>query len=425
MIGGHAMAKFLALRRTSRAQTLGLAAASVEDRRTRLLEPLPEEHSAVLRGVGLKQLRPEDWSPEAEDSFEQLGTVGAYVVDAVDPDKGQRAREALESDYLIVPNIPLSLPTPRLNQVRLKARPRSDPWPDDSGIAVARTNGATGQGVLVGVLDTGCDADHVEFAGKRVEFRYVPFNPAPERLRAVRGFDVDGHGTHVCGIIAGRNVGVAPGAELMVASVIESETIRTSLERIVAALDWMLSHFRQPEHVGKPTIINMSLGFRPDWISPPDVQAVVAGIRLLIETLVNDFDVLPVIAIGNDGAGFVRAPAYFPDVLSVGAVGFDGVPADFSGGGPAPVPFNTVEPDVAGYGVGVASSLERDVDRRSRYARLSGTSMATPYVAGIAALLASANPGLHGMALRQRIITNALALPAPPDRVGSGLARFA
>jgi subtilisin family serine protease len=55
---------------------------------------------------------------------------------------------------------------------------------------------------------------------------------------------------------------------------------------------------------------------------------------------------------------------------------------------------------------------------------MSGTSMATPYVTGIAALMASADPNLHGHALRQRLIADALTLDEPPNRVGAGLARF-
>lgn len=418
------MSKFIALRRNSRAQTMGLMAAAAVDRRISLAADAPGEHAAALRDLGLKQLKPEDWAPEATDTFERLGTVGAYVIDAADAEKSNRARETLEDDYVIVPNIQLALPSPRLNEIRLKSRPRGAPWPDQSGIAAAHANGATGKNVLVGVLDTGCDADHAEFSRKRIDFRYVPFNPAPERMRAVRGFDVDGHGTHVCGIIGGRNTGVAPDAELMVASVIESETVRTSLERIVTALDWMLAQFSKEENADKTPIINMSLGFRPEWISPPDFQAVIAGVRLLIETLTRDFEVLLVIAIGNDGPGVVRAPGYFFDVLSVGAVDDDLEPAGFSGGGEAPAPFTGVKPDVVGYGVDIASSIERDVDRRSQYARMSGTSMAAPYVTGIAALLAAANPGLQGSALRQRLLDDALPLTGTPDRVGRGLARF-
>ena len=77
-----------------------------------------------------------------------------------------------------------------------------------------------------------------------------------------------------------------------------------------------------------------------------------------------------------------------------------------------------------GYEVNVLSSLERDVDRHSLYARKSGTSIATPYVTGIAALVASADPDLQRRALGRRLIDDALALDELENRVGAGLARF-
>jgi subtilisin family serine protease len=64
------------------------------------------------------------------------------------------------------------------------------------------------------------------------------------------------------------------------------------------------------------------------------------------------------------------------------------------------------------------------MNNRSRYVRMSGTSMATPYVTGIAALYAAADPTLQGEALRSRIVADALSLNWPADRVGAGLARY-
>jgi subtilisin family serine protease len=419
------MPEFIALRKTPRLKPeVRLEEMSVPTKRSVLAKDAPlSKRVDTLKDLGLRQIMPEERAPEIKHGFQRLGYVGAYVVNAPSEKKSDQAKQVLEPDYHIMPNIQLSLPLPTRLGERLARERRRSYWPAESGIGTAHRNGITGSGVLVGVLDTGCDADHYELAKKRIEFRYVPMDPAPDDMRAVRGFDVEGHGTHVCDIIAGRNVGVAPGVDLMVASVIESETLKTSLERIVIALDWMLSNFQTEENLNKPMIISMSLGFQPQWISAPDLQTVMDGIQLLLKTLVNDFDVLPVIAIGNDGPGNMRAPAYFPEALAVGAVDFKLHPAPFSGGGISPVTGNK-EPDIAGYGVEVFSSLERDADNKSWYARMSGTSMATPYVTGIAALLASANPGLQGNALRQRLINQALPLGAPLERVGAGLARF-
>jgi subtilisin family serine protease len=405
-----------------RAAALGLGSAATPVKRSEIVRDAEQsQRAAALRAIGLPEIDPRH-RDRAGYGFERLGNIGVYVVTAVDQTQAQVARALLEPEYHIMPNIALSLPASSLATRRLVRRPSGFAWPEVSGVAAARRAGLTGKGVLVGVLDTGVDADHAEFARKRIEFRYVPLDPAPDGMRAVRGFDVHGHGTHVCGIIGGRTVGVAPGAELMVAAVIESETVRTSLERIVIALDWMLSQFRLEEHRDKPMIVSMSLGFREDWISAPAFHTVTEGMRLLLATLVHDFDVLPVVAIGNDGPGQVRAPGYFTEALAVGAVDFEGGIWPYSGSGLSPD--GVAKPDLMGYGVDVVSSLERDIGRRSIYAPMSGTSMAAPYVTGIAALLAEAHPGLQGEALRERLIRDALSLEAPPERAGAGLARY-
>jgi subtilisin family serine protease len=418
------MGKFIALRKTPRSQTLGLAALSFPDRRSHIAKSaLVSEHSEVLESIGLTPARLSHPNDNPVNCFERLGYLGAYVIETRSEDASEKAREQLASDFYIVPDVQLSLPRAALARKYLR-RPRKRPyWPKESGVNLAHHDGIAGQGVLVGVLDTGCDADHVELRSKRIEFRYVPLSPLYSPLRATRGFDVDGHGTHVSGIIAGRNVGVAPDVELMVASVIESETMKTSLERIVVALDWMLSQFQRDDNLAKPMIINMSLGFRPESMAKSELEPIVNGMKLILSTLAEDFDVLPVVAIGNDGPGTMRAPGYFPETLSVGAVDFDLQPAHFSGGGVSPITGQT-EPDIAGFGVGILSSLERDIDKHNVYARMSGTSMAAPYVTGIAALLASADPSMHGEAIRQRLIDDAMPLSAPPTRVGAGLARY-
>lgn len=397
---------------------------SYEDKRHRIMQEVPETTRAdALQQIGLQRVRPEEWALEEESKFQQLGYAGAYVVETPDEGKAQQAREMLEPEYHIMPDIDMGLPWAMQARVYERRPLRESYWPEGSGVAQAHEQGITGEGVLVGILDTGCDADHLELRDKEIDFCYVPLNPIPEAVRSVRGFDADGHGTHVTSIVAGKNVGVAPGAELMVASVIESETIRTSLERVIVAMDWMLSQFQLEENAEKPAVLNLSLGFRQEWIEVTQLRAVLDGMRLLVSTLVVDFDVLPVVAIGNDGPGTVRAPGYFPECLSVGAVDFDLEPAWFSSSGLSPLT-GEPEPDIAGYGVRVLAALERDTRRRSLYAEKSGTSMATPYVTGIAALIASANPGLRGGRLRQHLLDNALRLEGVGDRAGAGLARF-
>jgi subtilisin family serine protease len=418
------MSKFIALRRRPRTAEFGLEDLSFEHRRQRILQEAPSSvRAGQLESIGLKQVEGERRARKQEDTDQRLGYAGAYVVETPDEGKARRAREVLEPEYHIMPDIDMGLPWAHQEKVYERRPPRQEYWPEESGVTKAHEEGVTGKGVLVGILDTGCDADHLELRDKEIDFCYVPLQPAPEAMRLVRGFDTNGHGTHVTSIVAGKNVGVAPDVDLMVASVIESETVKTSLERVVVALDWMLSQFQLDHNADKPTIINLSLGFRQDWIEATQLESVLEGMRLLLSTLVVDFDVLPVVAIGNDGPGIVLAPGYFPECLSVGAVDHDLEPAWFSSSGLSPLTGEPV-PNIAGYGVNVLAALERNIHRRSLYAEKSGTSMAAPYVTGIAALIASANPELQGDGLRQHLVEHALRLPRAGNRVGAGLARF-
>jgi subtilisin family serine protease len=418
------MIRFIALRKTPVAAQRNLVDLPIQAKRAAVVKSaLEADESALLQSLGLRYVPTGQSAPYTEHHFQQLHFVGAYVVETTSPEVAAQARALLEPDHVIVPDIQLALPRPVLLQSYRRRPMTRTHWPAESGVALARQKGILGEGVMVGVLDTGCDADHIELRHKLVDFRYVPLDPTSDPVRNCRGFDVDGHGTHVCGIIAGEHVGIAPKVELMVASVIESETLRTSLERVVIALDWMLSKFRLEENLRKPAIINLSLGFRDASVSPEQFESILKGLKQILSTLVVDFDVLPIVAVGNDGPGTMRAPAYFTESMSVGAVDFSLHSAAFSGGGISPVT-QQVEPDIAGYGVDIISSLERDIHNRSIYARMSGTSMASPYVTGIAALVAAANPQLRGVSLRQYLTSQALHLEFPTDRVGVGLARF-
>ncbi len=418
------MTTFVAVRKSGTTTDNDATQRSIEERRAAAInDTLGEEKADLLLSLGLTQVDPLHHSPHVRHSFHKLDFLKTYVIDTPNPAVAERARELLAPDYLFAPNLELTLPRPAISRPLTALPPAFELWPAASGIASAHERGIMGQGVLVGVLDTGCDADHVEFSDKVIDFRYVPLAPDTDIMRTCRGFDVDGHGTHVCGIIGGRQVGVAPAVELMVASVIESETLRTSLERVVIALNWMMAQFQLEENLFKPTIINLSLGYRAEWVGESRLEAASKGIQQILTTLVQDYNVLPIVAIGNDGPGQMRAPAWYPEILSVGAVDRQLATPSFSGGGRSPI-LMQVEPDIAGFGVDIYSSLERTIEGQSTYALASGTSMAAPYVTGIAALAASADPTLQGEKLRQHLLATALPLDAPGDRVGVGLARF-
>ncbi|MBK8045783.1 MAG: S8 family serine peptidase [Anaerolineales bacterium] len=415
--------KFIAIRRTPRT-TQPVRAETLEEARAELVDHARSAPMAEpLAALGFEVLDPCAEVANGDDSFWPLCYLDAYVVETSDIEKAKRARSLLEPDYLVVPNFELSLPTPERGRMYARLPARRREWPEVSGVALARSLGITGKGVRVCVLDTGIDADHTEFRGKVVDFRYIPLDPKRSTIRNCRGFDVDGHGTHVCGILAGRNLGVAPDVELNVAAVLESETLKTSLERVVVALNWVLSMFEVKANRDKPVIVNMSLGFMQSSLDRAGFESAVLAFQQVLGTLVNDFNVLPIVAVGNEGPGLMRAPAYFSDTLSVGAVNYDLEVAEFSGGGVSPIT-QEVEPNVAGYGVDILSSFERNRYNRSLYRVMSGTSMAAPYATGIAALYASQNSQWQGKALWQRLVQSALPVGAPEDRAGAGLARF-
>lgn len=416
--------KFIALHRTPPSAAPRSPAAALAARAA-LVESVHDAPTANrLADLGLTCLEPAAAVAAEENLFWPLCYLDAYVVETTDPQLARLARDLLEPDYLITPNIEMTLPLPGRGRIFRRLPTVREEWPAVSGVPAAHAAGLTGHGVRVCVLDTGVDADHMEMRDKVIDFRYVPLNPSSGTLRDVRGFDVDGHGTHVSGIVAGKNIGVAPDVELMVAAVLESETLKTTLERVVVALNWVLSQFQHPENLEKPVIVNLSLGFTRASLGDQLYTAAVTGLHHVLDRLMNDFNVLPIVAVGNDGDGAVRAPAYFAGTLSVGAVDFALQPADFSGGGTSPETGES-EPNLAGYGVDVLSCLERTRHNRSIYQRLSGTSMAAPYVTGIAALYAAQNPQWQGKALAQRLIQTALPITAAPAaRAGAGLARF-
>lgn len=135
-----------------------------------------------------------------------------------------------------------------------------DSWPDEAGIKIARAHGLTGTGIRVAVLDTGIDADHEQFSGRSIQFTYIPHPQCGSHLVGnVRGFDTQGHGSHVAGIIAGANRGIAPDVVLSMAAICESETQRSALSRFDQGLKWVIDLFRD----GSPSVLNLSLGYFP------------------------------------------------------------------------------------------------------------------------------------------------------------------
>ncbi|MFB9247503.1 S8 family serine peptidase [Sphaerisporangium melleum] len=268
------------------------------------------------------------------------------------------------------------------------------------------SGGDTGEGVDVAVLDTGIDAEHPDLVGQvESSASFVPGEEVTDR---------NGHGTHVASTIAGtgaasggKEKGVAPGADLHIGKVLDNGGSGYT--------SWIIEGMEWATRDEKAKIVSMSLGSGPTDGTDPLSQAVNA---LSAET-----GALFTIAAGNAGpaAGTVGAPGAADAALTVGAVdGADAI-ADFSSRGPRLVD-GALKPEITAPGVGVlAARSQYATQGEGDYLTLSGTSMATPHVAGAAALLAAAHPDWTGAQLKDALVSTAKATPdLGPYDGGSG-----
>ncbi len=239
--------------------------------------------------------------------------------------------------------------------------------------------------VLVGVMDTGIDSKHPEFAGKVVHFG--EFDSAG-RLVSSTARDFGDHGTHVCSLVAGQRAGVASGAQLAVAAVLTRRNFRGQMTgqliQIVNGFNWLVTTGFRDDLPGVD-IINASLGGSGfnTYLQPAVRNARRLGIPLIA-------------AIGNagrNGSGFHGAPANYPEALGVGASDRLDVVAEFSdwGNGPLPTGPTYPVPKLSAPGVDIWAAKPG-----GGFQSMSGTSMATPIVTGIAANRMAANPVLLG-----------------------------
>ena len=210
--------------------------------------------------------------------------------------------------------------------------------------------------------------------------------------------DLHGHGTHTTGTACGPKT--PPGAVqrygIAFKSLIFSGKVLTNSgggtqAQVLAGMNWAIAN--------KCQVISMSLGAN----IPVQPSYTAAG-----QAALNN-GCLIIAASGNANPQFpTGAPANSPTIMSVAAVDINLQPAPFSSRGKV---------DISGPGVNVFSSFKGP----QLHNTLSGTSMATPHVAGCAALWAQTSPALRGAALSARLIAMARRLPFPPSVVGAGL----
>lgn len=273
------------------------------------------------------------------------------------------------------------------------------------GLQATKAGGSrfTGKGIRVAVLDTGIDLGHPDFAARGIASQSFIDGQSVQ--------DGNGHGTHCCGVASGPRrpqrlprFAVAPEADLFVGKVL-NDAGRGADANIIAGIQWALAQ--------KCDIVSMSLG-APVAVGQPFSRVFQQiGDRALARGC------LIVAAAGNDSrrrSGVIAPvshPANCPSILAVAAVDRSGAVADFSNGG-----MNADgKVDIAAPGVDVDSTWPAP----ELYKSLQGTSMATPHVAGIAALFAESDASARGRALWAFLAQHARPLGAGSRDVGAGL----
>jgi len=270
------------------------------------------------------------------------------------------------------------------------------------GAPVAWAEGFTGAGVVVAVLDTGIDAGHPDLAGKVLDAQSFIDD-------GLGTSDVVGHGTHVASIIAGTGAasggqyrGVAPDAAVVSGRVCAGDGCPVSA--ILAGMEWAVV-------TKQAKIVNMSLG-------GPD-SARVDPLEDAVNRLSAQYGALFVIAAGNSGAlgaGSLDSPGSADAALAVGAVDRDDQLAAFSSRGPR-IGDHAIKPDLTAPGVGIVAARaaiagpDFGVPVGTAYTRLSGTSMATPHVAGAAAILLQRHAGWDGAQIKAALMESASPNP--------------
>ncbi|MEV5967899.1 S8 family serine peptidase [Kribbella sp. NPDC051952] len=251
------------------------------------------------------------------------------------------------------------------------------------GAPQAWAAGYDGTGTTVAVLDSGVDAEHPDLVG--AVKAQQNFTDSPDVA------DHDGHGTHTSSTVAGRGVasngrnkGVAPGAQLLSGKVL-NDFGNGDLSWIIAGMEWAVAEGAD--------VISMSIGTS----EPVDCTDPMAA---AVDQLSAASGVLFVVAAGNLGgpAEAISSPGCAASAMTVAATDLTQTTADFSSRGPV-MTNHAVKPDIAGPGVDITAARAGGRGD-SAYVDMSGTSMATPHVAGAAAILKQQHPDWDGQQLK-------------------------
>ncbi|WP_327298855.1 S8 family serine peptidase [Streptomyces sp. NBC_01197] len=272
------------------------------------------------------------------------------------------------------------------------------------GTPAAWQAGLTGKGVKVAVLDTGVDADHPDLKGR--------ISASKSFIAGEDTTDRNGHGTHTTSTVGGsgaasdgKEKGVAPDADLAVGKVLSDEGSGTD-SQIIAGMEWAAKDIHAK-------IISMSLGSQEASDGTDPMAAAV-------NALSKDTGALFVIAAGNTGTPTsIGSPGAADSALTIGAVDSADQPAYFTSQGPR-LGDNALKPDLSAPGVDILAARSQYAEGTGAYQTMSGTSMATPHVAGVAALLAQKHPDWTGQQLKDALMSTSKTLPDPVYTLGAG-----
>jgi bacillopeptidase F len=316
---------------------------------------------------------------------------------------------------------------PRVLQVRLDrsaAAPlpmAGDPVPVEWNLEMIHApqvwqRGSRGEGIVIGFLDTGVDAQHPDLApgwrgGTNSWFDAFDQHATPR--------DISGHGTQAAGLAiggsaGGSDIGVAPAARWIAARVFD-DAGNGSESAVHLAVQWLLDPDGDPATDDAPQVVSGSWSIADgglcNSVFQPDLDALRAA------------DISVVFAAGNYGPapGTSASPANNAHVQSVGAIDANGAVAPYSSRGPSACD-GSVFPKVVAPGDSVLTA-DLSFGGKPFYVLVSGTSFSAPQVAGVLALLRSMEPLAGADDVEQAVISTAhdLGPPGPDDDFGYGL----
>lgn len=390
------------------AQSLSLGSRTLtpESRRkqTQQVEAIYREDSSYQTLTEWAEFIKEEKNVKILKGTKNLGVTGTMIIEMTEEEAEESEKESSSLFSVIKDEFHISTNQVRLliepDKVTTSSKSENNLTDDDlwhlKAIKHSLSSQVTGKGITIAVLDTGIDSSHPALRGKITK----SFELDREQLQVkelANSLDTSGHGTHVAGLICGTRIGVAPNAKLINGLVFPKG--EGGLVNFIRAFEWVANY---PE----VQILNISAGL-PGFIP-------------IMEDMVSDLlavGILPVCASGNDGPDYSCSPGNHRSVVSVGASNNESQVWHRSGSAEITINHHAYKiPHLVAPGEAVYSSVVQ-----GGYEAWNGTSMATPIVSGVAALLLEKYPNLTVSKLRAELLRRCKLLEEPKERQGSGL----